>query len=315
MSMRVSTNTQFIQSIYNLQSKSQQINTLGEQLATLKRINRASDDPVAASSLVDIGQSQAMSAQQTKGAQAASSQLSITDTILRSASNTIMNIKTLAVQAGNGGLSDQNRQAIQGELRERVKELVGLANSTDGGGNYIFGGTSKSLPPFALAFQGIAPQIKIDYQGNDQRQYMGISSSREIAMTEPGNGVFGQTSSPPASSGNELLQALTKLDEALTAGPGSGTYKTDISTVLQGLDTGLSTLLSTQAAIGGRMQEADSLADMGDALGIQYATQVSNLSDLDFAKATSDYEMAKTALEASQKTFAQVKGMSLFNYI
>lgn len=311
--MRVSSNSQYIMGTYNLQNKQFQLNQLGEQLSTMKRINSASDDPVAAASLVDIGQSQAMNDQQVKNALAAGTQLATTDTVLRSASSTIMNIKSLAVQAGNDTLSDANRQAIQGEMRERVKELVALANSTDGSGNYIFGGTDKSQPPFAFS---PSPTISVNYVGNQQRQFMAISSSREIAITEPGSSVFGGSSNAmlPAS-GNELWQSVAKFEAILTTGPASPTYSADINSVINGLDTGLSNLLSTQASIGGRGQEADSLAEMGSALSIQYATQVSNLSDLDFAKATSDFEMAKTALEFTQKTYGQVKGLSLFNYI
>ncbi|MOA33262.1 flagellar hook-associated protein FlgL [compost metagenome] len=63
------------------------------------------------------------------------------------------------------------------------------------------------------------------------------------------------------------------------------------------------------------MQETDSLIEMGDALSVQYASQISNLEDLDLAKAVSDFEMARTALEVTQKTFAQVKSLSLFNYL
>lgn len=314
--MRVSSNTQYIMGTFNLQNKQFQLTKLGEQLSTLKRINRASDDPVASASLVEIRQSKDINAQQAKNAEAASTQLAISDTVLRQVATSISSIKTLAVQAGNGSLNNQNRQAIQNEMRERVKELVSLANSTDGNGNYLFGGTSKGQPPFSLTFGNTAPNIAIDYHGNDQRQYMAISPGRDVAITEPGAALFGVTSAPPAASGNELLQALTLFDESLVAGPaGSATYAADIGKVMSGLDAGLSRMLAGQASLGARMQEADALKDAGDALNIQYATQASNLEDLDLAKAVSDREMAKMALEVSQKTYSQVKGLSLFNYI
>ncbi|MDC7691593.1 flagellar hook-associated protein FlgL [Vogesella indigofera] len=313
--MRVSSNTQYILGTYNLQNKHSQLTRLNEQLSTLKRINRASDDPVAAASIADISQSEAMNAQQVKNAKAASSQLNISDSILRSASTAIINLKTLAVQAGNSSLSDENRKSVQSEMREKVKELVALANTTDGSGNYLFGGTDKSKPPFVLSFQNTAPQIQIDYQGNDQRQYMAISSSREIAVTEPGSLIFGKTSAPPASAGNELWQALSSFDELLTTGPADPNFATNVGSVLTGLDTSLSRMLSSQASIGGRLQEADSLVDMGEALSIQYASRISDLEDLDLARAVSDFEMAKTALEVTQKTYSQVNQLSLFNFI
>lgn len=50
-------------------------------------------------------------------------------------------------------------------------------------------------------------------------------------------------------------------------------------------------------------------------MAIQYASQMSNLVDLDFAKATSEFQMAMTALQTSQKTYSQIGQLSLFNYI
>lgn len=324
--MRVSSNTQYIMGTYNLQSKGSQLNRLNEQLSTLKRINRASDDPVAAAALVDVSQSKSMTTQQSSNAKAAASQLAITDAILGNVTDTVISIKTLAVQAGNTLLTNDDRRAIQNEMREKAKELIALANSTDGASNYIFGGTDKSQPPFTLTIQATAPQLDINYQGNDQRQYMAISSSREIAVTEPGSLVFGRTSTPPVpippalsapptSAGNELWQSLSVFDGALSVGPVDPNYVANMAAVIQGLDDGLSQVLASRASLGSRMQETDSLIEMGDALNVQYASQISNLEDLDLAKAVSDFEIARTALEVTQKTFAQVKNLSLFNYL
>jgi flagellar hook-associated protein 3 FlgL len=41
----------------------------------------------------------------------------------------------------------------------------------------------------------------------------------------------------------------------------------------------------------------------------------SSIEDLDFAKAISEFEQSKIALQASQQTFSKVQGLSLFNYI
>lgn len=299
--MRVSSNSQYLLGTYGLQSKQSQLNHLQEQLSTLRRVVRPSDDPVAATLAVSVAQTQSMNEQQVKSAKMASTQLAITDTALQSASTTIASIKSLAIQAGNGGLSDDNRKAIQNEMRERVKELIGLGNTSDGAGNYIFGGTRKDVAPFVQAGAASAT-----YQGNQQRQEVQVASGRELALTEVGNDVF----TP------DLWNSLAALDSALSLGPsGSTTYTTDLQNALGGLDRGLGTLLAAQASVGGRQQEIDALQELGESMAVQYASQMSNLVDLDFAKATSEFQLAMTALQTSQKTYAQIGQLSLFDHI
>ncbi|MNY67192.1 flagellar hook-associated protein FlgL [compost metagenome] len=48
---------------------------------------------------------------------------------------------------------------------------------------------------------------------------------------------------------------------------------------------------------------------------LQYKTQLSNLEDLDYAKALTDVSQKKIQLEAAQATFASTSKLSLFNYI
>ena len=257
--MRVSSTSQYLLGTYGLQSKQAQLNHLQEQLSTLRRVVRPSDDPVAATLAVSVAQTQSMNEQQLKSAKMASTQLAITDTALQSASTTISSIKTLAIQAGNGALSNDNRSAIQKEMRERVKELIGLGNISDGSGNYIFGGTRKDVAAFQQ--NGTASAT---YQGNQQRQEVQVASGRELALTEVGNDVF----TP------DLWNSLASLDNILTLGPGgSPTYTQDLNAVLGGLDRGLGTLLAAQASVGGRQQEIDALEQLGDSMSVQYAAR------------------------------------------
>ena len=50
-------------------------------------------------------------------------------------------------------------------------------------------------------------------------------------------------------------------------------------------------------------------------LDAQYEATLSRLQDLDYSKALSDFARQQLALEASQKSFLQVSGLSLFNYL
>ncbi|NDV13042.1 flagellar hook-associated protein FlgL [Crenobacter caeni] len=221
--MRISSNTQFIASTYSIQSNQYRLARLNEQLSSLQRINRPSDDPVASAQLINLDQSISRNDQMMANSKTIESSLALSEEYLFRAGEIIQNIQSLAVQAGNASLKDEDRAYIRTQIQEQTKALVGIANSTDGQGKYVFGGTRSQTPPFSLELE---PEMKIEYHGDWGRQEIQASSTRDIAVTEPGGLVFGGGSSvadpnnPDAfSDGNKLWQSLARLDKILADGP------------------------------------------------------------------------------------------------
>ena len=88
-----------------------------------------------------------------------------------------------------------------------------------------------------------------------------------------------------------------------------------LNLALQNLSQAQEAVLTTRAGLGARMRELDSLAAHNEARTLQYEATLSRLQDLDYSKALSDFARQQLALEASQKSFLQVSGLSLFNYL
>jgi flagellar hook-associated protein 3 FlgL len=88
-----------------------------------------------------------------------------------------------------------------------------------------------------------------------------------------------------------------------------------LGTALQNLTQAQEAVLTARAGQGARMRELDSLSTGNDARLLQYESTLSRLQDLDYNKALSDFARQQLALEAAQKSFMQVSGLSLFNYI
>jgi flagellar hook-associated protein 3 FlgL len=64
-----------------------------------------------------------------------------------------------------------------------------------------------------------------------------------------------------------------------------------------------------------RLAELESLSSGNDARSLQYDAQLSQLQDLDYNRAMSDFARQQLALEAAQKSFLSVSGLSLFKYL
>jgi flagellar hook-associated protein 3 FlgL len=106
------------------------------------------------------------------------------------------------------------------------------------------------------------------------------------ALRAPGDGPAGQ-----ASLSNKLNQAHLNVDNAYD------------------------NMLSIESAVGSRLKELDYLDSSGDDLNLQYATTLSGLQDVDVVKAISLFTQQQTNLDAAQKSFKTMAGLSLFNYI
>lgn len=120
----------------------------------------------------------------------------------------------------------------------------------------------------------------------------------------------------PRQSVFATVQNLIATLRAPSATPAEKTKLANgLGTALQNLTQAQEAVLTARAGVGARMRELDSLSAGNDARRVQYESTLSRLSDLDYSKALSDFARQQLALEASQKSFLQASGLSLFNYL
>lgn len=122
------------------------------------------------------------------------------------------------------------------------------------------------------------------------------------------------------STNQSVFSSVTQLTQLLRSPTGNNPAaeaksQTDYAAVLTNLQSALNNILKTQTDIGARQLEIDSVKQTNDGLDLQYSTTISQLQDLDYTKAISDFSQAQTTLQAAQQTFQKIQGLSLFNYL
>lgn len=122
------------------------------------------------------------------------------------------------------------------------------------------------------------------------------------------------------SSNQSMFQTLQSLIGALRTPVGGTTNTTtqlsnDLGVQLGNLDRALDNIGRVQSSVGSRMQELDSLGSASQDAEVQLKSALSDLQDLDYAAAISDFTKKQLQLEAAQKSFAQVSNLSLFSYL
>lgn len=310
--MRISSNTSYELGIAALnRQQAAQIKTL-EQMSTGRRMLTPSENPAAYVRALEVSQAEAGNTQYAVNRQNAMSNLGMLEGTLGNVTNLVQNAQELAVYAGNGTLTDSGRKAIATELRGNLEELLALANRTDANGQYLFSGFQGSTKPFADTGTGV------QYFGDDGQRLVQASVSRQLAVNESGRNVFERI---PASGGGyqSLFKTLSDLIDVLETPVTTAADKTALANGLSAAQTNLSNsldnVLQIRSAVGTRMNEVDTLNDAGDDLTIQYKQQLSELRDVDYARAISDLTQQQAYLEATQKAFLKVQGLSLFDYI
>ncbi len=182
--MRISSNTIFDSNIAALNQQQARLSQTQQQIASGRRILAASDDPVAAARALEINQSDAMNTQYASNRGAARHTLSLAESALQSVTSLLQDVRTATVNAGNGSLNSSDRKTLATELSGRLQELTGLANSTDGAGNYLFAGFQSKTQPFVDTPAGVG------YFGDDGQHNVQVSATRQMASSDSGADVF-----------------------------------------------------------------------------------------------------------------------------
>lgn len=183
--MRVSTSQIFDSGTASMQKRIADALKLQQQLASQRRILVPSDDPVAAAQALEVTQAKSINALYMKNQDVATDSLAAGESTLTSAYTLLQSMYERVVQLGDGAMSDIDRKTIATELRENFKQLVGIANETDGFGNYLFAGYSGNTKPFTGDIDS-----GVSFAGDGGYRALQVSPSRSLQLGESGLDIF-----------------------------------------------------------------------------------------------------------------------------
>lgn len=306
MSMRISTNTIYQAGISRISSLQSDQSRLQQQISTGVRILTPSDDPVAASRALELKQAMSSNNQYASNRIIAQNQLSAAESTLGNVSDLLLAAQSTLVSAGNPTYSNEQRGYLATELRGSLDQLIGLANTRDGTGNYLFSGFQAGTAPFVKS-AGTAV-----YQGDGGVQMLQVAAGRQMAVNETGDQVF-------QANGSDVFQALndlaTLLETPVSDQAGADALSAGLAASGDALNSAVDNILTARSRLGSKLNELDTLDATGQSLDLQFTKTLSGLQDLDYAQAISDISKQQVILSAAQQTFAKTAGLSLFSYL
>lgn len=183
--IRISSQQVFTGGINRLQELNASLNNTQEQISTGKKVNRPSDDPVAAARILKLDQEVKRIETYQRNVSLADNRLQQEENALAGSVDILQRIRELTVQAGNGSLSANDRQSISAELQQRVDQLADLTNTRDASGEYIFSGFQGDQPAFVQAADG-----SWNYNGDEGQRVLEIDDGVTVPISDHGKGIF-----------------------------------------------------------------------------------------------------------------------------
>ncbi len=215
-----------ITSILNQESKLQQTQT---EVSTGIKTLQSSDGPSATVSINNLTQSISQTQQYQTNNDAATQAVSMENASLQNASGILNQMNALCISGMNGNNNASDKASIAAQIQSLNQQLVGIANTQNVNGEYIFSGTKSTTPPFS---QDASNPGAYDYSGNSAQRMIQIGPNTSVANSDPGNTVFGAPTGPApatipaAGSVTNIFEAINQFVTTLTTNPVKGSAQT-----------------------------------------------------------------------------------------
>jgi flagellar hook-associated protein 3 FlgL len=183
--MRVSNDTLRSAFLAALEAAQRRVIDTQEKVSSGKRVNKPSDDPVAAARIAHLDASLSRLDQYKSNSVFARNQLGLEESALTSVIDNLQRVRELTLQANNSTTSDSDRKDIAAEISQARDALLALANTTDVDGRHLFSGYVEGVVPFTTTASG-----GVVYNGDQGQRSVQISDSRFVAINDSGSDVF-----------------------------------------------------------------------------------------------------------------------------
>lgn len=179
--MRISSSLVFQTGLKTINTQQADLLHLYQQIGTGQKMVSPADDPLGASQAINISQSQAQNARYADNRAVASQGLGAEEDALNSLTLLLQDVRTRLVEASNGTLSDSDRATLSNVLKNARDSLMGVANTTDGSGQYLFSGSKGDTPAYDASG---------NYSGDTLQRLIQADQTRRIAGGDVGSDVF-----------------------------------------------------------------------------------------------------------------------------
>jgi flagellar hook-associated protein 3 FlgL len=236
--------------------------------------------------------------------------------------NAINSLQTLSARASeiatqaDGTASPADLASYASEVNQLIQEGVQDMNSQNAQGEYLFGGTQNSRPPFVATTDASGNVTAVSYQGNDSVPSAEVAPGYSLSAQVPGANTSGTGPAgvvTDSQTGADFFNHLIALRNDLQAGNTQAIATTDQANLTKDEDN-ITSQISANGLIQSQLNDASAVASTQSTALTQ---DVSQASDADMATTLTRLSTLQTAYQAALESGASLlnSNLSLMNYI
>lgn len=215
----------------------------------------------------------------------------------------------MSIRGGNGTFVTSAAAANTGTA------VVGATSVTDAsqwdGGSYTVNFTSPTTYEIHDATNPTGPALSTGTYSGDS----GTINFKGAQLNVTGTPATGDSFAVGPSSSQDVFSTVAGIINAFEAPGGGAAMSNQINAQLQSLDQAQTSFTDTRTKIGARMNILDQQTQISADTSLQYASTLSDLTELDVASAASKFSQQQAALDAAQQSYVKMQNLSLFNYL
>lgn len=284
-------------SLRNLSESYRRMGKYEDQLATGKKINKPSDDPVVAMKGMYYRSNLTEIEQYKRNLSELYLWMENSEAGIDQANSALQRVRELTIQGQNDTNSPDDRKAIAREIEQLQQSLAATAN-TKIGGRYIFHGTDIMKPVVTSE----NPVEVADNLTSDKINNYQIEVSRGVFMkanVNPGN-VFNQ----------EMFDTVQKIQEQLESPDPKG-----MDQLLEDLDKVMNTLSAERSELGARYNRLEMVETRLGQQEVMATKILSDNEDADIERVIMDLKSQESVHRAALSVSARVIQPTLMDFL
>jgi len=285
----------------DLASQQATITTLDEQLSSGNSLLTPSDNPAAVADSIGYNRQIAQAASDQSNATIAQSWLGIGNQTANQVVDTLQSVNTTVLQALNSGSNNtQTYSEMAQQVQGLMSQLVGLAN-TQYGNTAIFGGTAGVNQPYSSAGA---------YSGNSQPFTISVGNGSPVAVSVPGDQMFGGGTSGVQSVFTTLQNIVTHLQQ----GPNATSYA-GLQADSQDLSANMTQAQTAATTLGASTQVVTAASTAAQNTSTQLQTILSKTVSTDVPTVTAALQSDLTTYQAALYAVSQTVPETLAQFL
>jgi flagellar hook-associated protein 3 FlgL len=290
--------------IRNIHQQAGNILKAQEKIASQKRINKISDDPIGMGRVLGYRSNIAKIDQFKENIDQGMSQLEFNEITLDLASDLVLTAKRMAEDYSGSDITVEKKQLVAAQIKDLYDQLMSLANSKFNN-NYTFSGHATDTAPFTRD-----ANFNATYHGDDGQVRLMVGDNVEITFDADGRNIFQNA----ANGGVNIFDTLKDLIDGLEnpdAVAGSAQIKATVSP-LNNARQQINNRRSEYAPALYRLQFTD---EYWENLKPKVQGALADTEQADIAKTVVELTNLEVAYETTLATAARIIQPSLMDFL